>query len=169
MLTLYNVISSDGFIARKNGDEDFIPEEVWGDFLELCTKYDALIMGKNAYGAIQAYEKELVEPFENLRIKKIVVTRDKNFKPKNGYTVVNSLREAAALHPNILLCSGPKLNTAFLNEKLIDRVILNKLPVAIGEGTPQFEEGVHPRLIPVPESDMDKGNGRKLIFYGVEY
>lgn len=169
MLTLYNAISSDGFIARKNGDEDFIPEEVWGDFLELCTKYNALIMGKNAYGAIQAYEKELVEPFEKLGIKKVVVTRDKNFKPKNGYAVLHSLKEAATLHPNILLSSGPKLNTAFLKEKLIDRIILNKLPVTIGEGIPQFEGGVHPKLTPLHELSVDKSKGRKLIFYRVEY
>ncbi|MDO8572767.1 MAG: hypothetical protein Q7S11_03315 [bacterium] len=169
MLTLYNVLSSDGFIAAKDGGEDFIPDEVWGDFLELCTKYGALIMGKNAYGAIQSFDKELVEPFENLSIEKIVVTRDKNLKPKRGYAVINSLREAATLHPNMLLCSGPKLNTAFLKEKLIDRIILNKLPIAIGEGISQFEEGVHPQLIPQSELDINKGNGRTLVFYKVMY
>ena len=169
MLTLYNVLSSDGFIAAKDGGEDFIPDEVWGDFLELCTKYDALILGKNAYTAIQSFGKDLVEPFEKLSIKKIVVTRDKNFKPKKGYVVMSSLREIATLHPNILLSSGPKLNTAFLKEKLIDRIILNKLPVAVGEGIPQFEEGISLSLTPLPELDIDKGNGRMLAFYKVIY
>jgi len=169
MLTLYNVLSSDGFIAAKDGGEDFIPDEVWGDFLELCTKYDALILGKNAYTAIQSFGKDLVEPFEKLSIKKIVVTRDKNFKPLKGYSVVNSLREAATLYPNMLLCSGPKLNTAFLKEKLIDRIILNKLPVKIGEGITQFEEGISLSLTPLPELDIDKGSGRMLVFYKVLY
>src|SRR3989344_7563486 len=169
MLTLYNVISSDGFIATKDGGEDFIPNEVWGDFLELCAKYDAVIIGKNTYHTIQSFGKELVEPFEKLSIKKIVVTRDKNFKPKKGYVVMSSLREIATLHPNILLSSGPKLNTAFLKEKLIDRIILNKLPVAVGEGIPQFEEGISLSLTPLPELDIDKGNGRMLAFYKVEY
>src|SRR3989344_1562476 len=169
MLTLYNVLSSDGFIAAKDGGEDFIHDEVWGDFLELCTKYDALILGKNAYTAIQSFGKDLVEPFEKLSIKKIVVTRDKNFKPLKGYSVVNSLREAATLYPNMLLCSGPKLNTAFLKEKLIDRIILNKLPVKIGEGITQFEEGISLSLTPLPELDIDKGSGRMLVFYKVLY
>ncbi len=169
MLTLYNVISSDGFIATKDSGEDFIPDEVWGDFLELCTRYDVLILGKNTYATIQLFDKELVEPFENLSIEKIIVTRDKNFKPKNGYVVMNSLKEAVALRPNILLSSGPKLNTAFLKEKLIDRIILNKLPVAIGEGILQFEKWVSPKLTPLPELDMEKDNGRKLAFYKVVY
>ncbi len=169
MLALYNVISSDGFIAAKDGNEDFIPDEVWGDFLKLCAKYDALILGKNAYTAIQSFGKELVEPFEKLSIKKIIVTRDKNFKPPKGYSVVNSLREAATLYPNMLLCSGPKLNTAFLKEKLIDRIILNKLPVAIGEGIPQFEEGVYPKLTAIPKLNINKANGRMLAFYKIVY
>ena len=169
MLTLYNVISSDRFIAAKDGSENFIPDEVWGDFLELCTKYDAVIFGKNTYHMIQSFGKELVAPFEKLSIPKIIVTRDKNFKPKKGYVVMNSLKEAATLYPNILLSSGPKLNTAFLNEKLIDRIILNKLPVKIGEGITQFEKDVSPRLTPLPELDIEKGSGRMLVFCKVEY
>ena len=169
MLTLYNVLSSDGFIATKDGGEDFIPDEVWGDFLELCTKHDAIILGKNAYTAIQSFDKELVAPFEKLSIHKIIVTRDKSFKPKNGYSVINSLREAATLYPNMLLSSGPGLNTAFLNEKLIDRIILNKLPVKIGEGITQFEQGVSPKLTATPELNINKANGRMLAFYKVIY
>lgn len=46
MLTSYNVISSDGFIAQTDGSEDFIPDEVWGDFLEFLGEYDALLIGK---------------------------------------------------------------------------------------------------------------------------
>ena len=169
MLTLYNVISSDGFIATKDGSEDFIPDEVWNDFLDLCTKYDALIFGKNAYASIQSFGKKLVEPFEDLSIPKIIVTRDKNFKPKTGYIVLSSLKEVAVFRPNMLLSSGPKLNTAFLKEELIDGVILNKLPIAIGEGIPQFEKGVHPQLTHLPELDTEKGNDRKLVFYKVVY
>lgn len=169
MLTLYNVISSDGFIATKDGGEDFIPDEVWGDFLELCTRYDALIIGKNTYSTIQSFGKEFVEPFEKLNIEKVVVTRDKNFKPKKGYAVTDSLRETVTLRPNMLLSSGPKLNTAFLNEKLIDRIVLNKLPVAVGEGIPQFKEGAHSKLTPLPELSVNKSNGRRLVFYKVEY
>ncbi len=169
MLTLYNVISPDGFIAAKDGNEDFIPDEVWSDFLELCAKYDGVIIGKNTYRTIQSFGKDLVEPFEKLSIPKVIVTRDKNFKPKKGYAVMNSLREAAALHPNMLLSSGPKLNTAFLKEKLIDRVILNKLPVKIGDGIPQFEKSVSFRITPLPELDINKGNGRTLAFYKIMY
>ena len=32
MLTLYNVISSDGFIARNDDSEDFILDNLWKNF-----------------------------------------------------------------------------------------------------------------------------------------
>ena len=53
MITLYNVISADGFIARLDGDEDFIPDDLWPHTLEFFKKYDALVMGRKTYDAMQ--------------------------------------------------------------------------------------------------------------------
>lgn len=46
MVTIFNIISADGYIARENGEEDFIPDELWFEFLKLCKNYDAFIMGR---------------------------------------------------------------------------------------------------------------------------
>ncbi len=166
MLTAYNVISSDRFIAQTDGGEDFIPDEVWDDFLELLAEYDVLVMGKNTYDAIQSFDQNLIDAFEHTAIKKIVVTRDDSFVPKAAYAKISSLQDAATMSPNILLCSGPGLNTAFLKEKLIDRIILNKLPATIGGGIRQFET-VDPELIPLPELTKKTRGGRTFEFYKV--
>ena len=141
MITLYNVISADGFIARKDGSEDFIPDEKWEDFLSLCDEYEAVVMGRKTYEAIQKYDQSLLEKFEDKQIKKIVVSTDANLILKKGYVQMSSPKEVASLGLQTLLTSGPSLNTAFLREKLIDKVILNKIPISIGEGITQFEEG----------------------------
>jgi dihydrofolate reductase len=167
MITAYNVISSDGFIAQTDGGEDFIPDEVWDDFLELLTEYAVLILGKNTYDTIQSFDQKLIEDFENMPIKKIIVTRDESFVPKTGYEKMSSLQDAAAMSQDILLCSGPSLNTAFLKEKLIDRIILNKLPVAIGTGIRQFETDMNPDLIPLPELSRKTKGGRTLESYKI--
>ena len=44
MVTIYNVISSDGFIVRKDGSESFIPDELWPLTLEIFKKFDVLVM-----------------------------------------------------------------------------------------------------------------------------
>lgn len=169
MLTSYNVISSDGFIAQADGGEDFIPNEVWDDFLEFLGEYDALLIGKNTYEFIQNFDQELVEPFENVDIRRIVVTRNEDFVPKTGYEKISSLLDASKIGLEILLCSGPNLNTAFLKEKLIDKIVLNRLPVVIGTGIRQFETGVAPEFIPLPEPTRKTKSGRMLEFYKVDY
>jgi dihydrofolate reductase len=169
MVTLYNVISLDGFIADENGNEDFIPDEVWNDFLELCNIHDTLIIGKDTYAAIQSFGKELVEPFENTDIRKVIVTRDESFIPKATYEKVHSIDDSLKMGSNFLLSSGPSLNTAFLKEKLIDRIILNRLPTPLSKGIPQFETNTHPLLIPLPEPTKETRDGRKFELYEVSY
>jgi dihydrofolate reductase len=136
MITTYNVVSSNGFIATKDGKEDFIPDEVWNDFLDLCTetygKNGAVIIGRKTYDTIQAYADELIRPFEELPIKKIVLSRDNNFNIKKGYIVLHSLGDLDLLEEdNFLVSSGPDLNMSLLNNNLIDMVILNVLPISI--------------------------------------
>lgn len=75
MVTLYNVVSSDGYIARKDGSEDFISDELWPVTLKLFKKFDALVMGRKTYEVLQSYGKEFLEPLENLTLKKIVVSQ----------------------------------------------------------------------------------------------
>ena len=105
MVTLYNIISSDGFIASKDGSEHFILDELWQNFLNLCKEYDALVIGRKTYDAIQGYGKELLDPFEKLPIQKIIVTHDRKFRPKASYIVAHSPKDAVSLRENILRCT----------------------------------------------------------------
>lgn len=163
MVTLYNVISTDGYIARKNGDEDFIPDKLWNDFVTLCKKNDAIIIGGRIYKAIQQYPQELIEQFEKLKIKRIVVTNNLNFTLKPEYIITHSFKEAFSFGKNTLLSSGPGLNTPALKQQLIDEVILNILPVKIGDGIKQFD--TKPKLLPISEKNMK--DGRKWCEYKV--
>jgi len=164
MVTLYNAVSEDGFIARKDGSEDFIPDEVWGDFLSFCKMYDSLVMGRKTYETIQKYPEEMIKELETLNIKKIVVTKDSKFNVKPGYLIVNSPKEAISKGINILLSSGPTLNASVLNQGLVDIAILNIIPEKIGSGIKVFE--TKPNLI--LESEEDMGGGRKLCTYKVK-
>ncbi len=165
MITLYNAVSSDNFIARLDGSEDFISYDIWHDFVELCKNYDTVIMGKNSYDVIQDFDESEKGPFEKLPIKRIVMSRDKNFNPKSGYAVFTSIAEAISLGNNILMTSGPTLNDAFLKEKLIDKIILNKIPVEIKEGIKQFRANPPKMTL---ESSKDTSHSA-LLAYKVEY
>jgi len=139
MLTLYNVISSDGFIARNDGSEDFILDNLWPNFLNLCREYGALIMGRKTYDAIQQYGEEFIQPFEELPIRKIVISGNQSFRPKQGYIVAHSPNDVIAIAPDALVSSGPTLNNFLLKNGLVKKIILHEVPTAIGEGIKPFD------------------------------
>jgi len=140
MLTLYNVISSDGFIARNDGSEDFIPDNLWPNFLDLCRKYGTLIMGRKTYDAVQQYGKEFSQSLEELPIRKIVISGNLSFRPKKGYIVAHSPKDALAIAPDALVSSGPTLNNFLLKNGLAKNIILHEVPAAIREGIRPFDK-----------------------------
>ena len=166
MITLYNAISTNGYINEADGSEDFIPYEVWHEFLELCTAYDVIAVGKNSYQVIQDYEPKEREFFEKLPIKKVVISRDSKFHPKKGYEVIRSVSKLSQLGKNILVSSGPALNDVFLKEKLIDKIIFNCIPIKVNGGLKQFSTE-QPKMI--LESEKLLKGGRMLRSYNVVY
>lgn len=166
MITLYNAVSEDGYINEADGSENFITYDVWHEFLELCADYDVFAMGKNSYQAIQDYEIKEKELFEKLSIKKVVISRDNKFFSRNGYEVIRSVSELSRLGKNILLSSGPALNDVLLKEKLIDKIILNFIPVKVQGGLKQFSTE-QPKMILEYEKNLQEG--RVLRTYNVKY
>lgn len=163
MITLYNVISADGFIARDNGEEDFIPDEVWVDFLDMCKNFEIVVMGRKTYETIQSYPEKMIKEFEDVNIKKVVITNNPGFEVKGAYHISQSPRESFSLGERVLLTSGPTLNTSVLSEGLIDTVVLNTLPEKIGSGIKVFN--VDPKLELIKTEEKD--SGRKMVFYKV--
>ena len=164
MLTLYNVISSDGFIARNNGSEDFIPDNLWPNFLNLCKEYGTLIIGRKTYDAVQQYGEEFLQPFEKLPIRKIVISGNQSFQPKKGYIVAHSPNDAIAIAPDALVSSGPTLNNFLLKNGLVKKLILHEVPTAIGEGIKPFDRD---GILLIPMEGTPELAGVKVYEYSV--
>ncbi len=164
MITSYNAASEDGFISRADGSEDFIPDEAWDYFLSILPSYDVIVMGRKTYETIQAYPSEMATSFDVFPIKRIVVSRDEAFAPKPGYSVISSVSEIPTVGKNILLNSGPSLNTSALKAGIIDFVKLMVIPEKIGEGIPVFHE--QPNLVLV--STEQAPSGQKVCTYKIE-
>ena len=110
MVTLYNAVSEDGFIARKDGSEDF---------LEILAADDVIAMGRKTYEVIQAYPSVMIRFFESQPMQR---SYQKDFSPKEGYVVRSSLLDISDSGKSILITSGPSVNTAALQAGIIDRI-----------------------------------------------
>lgn len=164
------VISPNGFIARENGDEDWLPSEGWDDFVAEAKEHNNIVMGRETYQ--QVTEKYEYDNFDSLELDhKLIVTRNMDFQAPDGYTVVHSPEEAvkyleAAGVQTLYLIGGGVLNAAFAKRNLVDQVQLTLHPYIIGKGRPflafdDFEFGM--TLLEVKQLSL----GRVRLVYRV--
>ena len=140
--------SLDGFIARRNGAFDFLLEgggEPHG-YDEFFASVDALVIGRKTFETVLAFE---VWPYGD---KRVVVLSDRpvDLSTVRGGTVeqmagppaeiVSRLAASGAYH---LYIDGGITIQGFLRAGLIQRLIITRVPVLIGEGVPLF--GTLPR------------------------
>ena len=134
------VISPNGFIARENGDEDWLPSDGWDDFVAETKQYNNIVMGRATYEMVtDKYENA---NFDSVKVDhKLIVTNSMDFQAPKGYTIVHSPEEAIDYLDRVgirklFLIGGGILNTAFAKKKLINQVQLTITPYIIGKGKP---------------------------------
>ena len=138
---LYMAMSVNGLIARENGDEDFLSETNYQTFIELSHQSGCMIWGRKTHEAVRNYERDAFKPIGDM--KKIVVSRNRNFQVEKGFEIAESPRQALDKleqkgFKEVILTGGSGLNSSFAKEGLIDEVILNIQSVIIGKGISLF-------------------------------
>ena len=138
-------ISLDGYIARRNGDLDFLVidkegEAVMADFF---SKIDTTIMGRKTAAATAEMRKSGEIP-EIPGMANYVVSR--RWKPgkREGFevvggplaTFVKKLKRRAG--KDIYLGGGGELARSFLQEDLVDELFIGVSPILLGDGIPGF-------------------------------
>jgi dihydrofolate reductase len=138
-------ISLDGYIARRNGDLDFLAidkegESVMADFF---SKVDVTIMGRKTAAAVMEMRKRGEMP-ETPGMTNYVVSR--RWKPgkRDGFEVVNGslttfvrkLKRQAG--KDIYLGGGGELARSFLQDDLVDELFIGMGPILLGDGIPGF-------------------------------
>jgi dihydrofolate reductase len=135
--------SVDGFIARVNGDLDFLPAgggEPHG-YDEFMASVDALVIGRKTFDTVLAYpewpygKKRVVvlssRPLDFSRVREGVVEQMSGAPAE----IVSKLASRGVKH---IYVDGGITIQAFLRAGLIQRLIITRVPVLIGEGIPLF-------------------------------
>ena len=141
---VYIGTSLDGFIARKDGDIDwlvqFANDEAIHAYEELTNRIDAIVIGRGTFEKVLTfsswpYEKEVfvlstgIKQVPTIAKGKITVL---SMKPKE---LLNYLSGKG--FSNIYV-DGGKVIQDFLKEDLISELIISKAPILIGNGIPLF-------------------------------
>ncbi len=140
--------SVDGFIARSNGDLDFLPEgggEPHG-YDEFMASIDALVIGRGTFEIVLAFP---AWPYGNKRVV-VLSSRPFDVSAVRGGVVeqmsgppAEIVSKLAASGAHNLYIDGGITIQRFLRAGLVQRLIITRVPVLIGEGIPLF--GALPR------------------------
>ena len=145
--SVFIATSLDGFIARRDGDIDWLTEvgganesEDYG-YKEFFDSVDTIVMGRNTYELALIFKEW---PFAG---KKVVVlsSRSPNVPANLSGEVeilscspaelVHRLSEQGARH---LYVDGGKTIQGFLNAGLVQEMTITRIPILIGDGIPLF-------------------------------
>jgi len=135
--------SVDGFIARPNGALDFLPEgggEPHG-YHEFFASVDALVIGRKTFETVLAFpewpygdKRVIVLSSQTLDLSKVPAGRVEQMQgsPRD---ICSQLERRGICH---IYVDGGVTIQRFLREGLIQRLIITRVPVLIGEGVPLF-------------------------------
>lgn len=136
-------ISADGFIARRNGELDFLPPD-GGEphgYPEFIASVDAIVIGRKTFETVLGFE---AWPYGDKRVV-VLSSRPVDVSAVRGGVVeqmagapaeiVSKLEARGARH---LYVDGGVTIQGFLRAGLIQRLIITRVPVLIGEGIPLF-------------------------------
>ncbi len=135
--------SLDGFIARPNGALDFLPEgggEPHG-YNEFIASVDAIVIGRNTFETVLAFPEW---PYGKKRVI-VLSSRPVDLSALKGGVVEHMAGDPADIVSRLAATGGQHLYIdggitiqRFLRAGLIQRIIITRVPVLIGEGIPLF-------------------------------
>lgn len=145
--TAFIATSLDGFIARKDGNLDWLPgaetsDEDYG-YAEYTATVDVLVMGRKTFKKVLTFGEW---PYSGMRVVVLSTSLTKNETPE-------ALTNEVEIHPgpvgelmtylessgsSSVYVDGGKVIQNFLKEGLLSQITIATIPVLIGSGIPLF-------------------------------
>ena len=137
-IKLFIASSLDGYIAKKDGSVDWLPENVDSGYAPFYSSIDTILMGKKTYEQILTFGKY---PYKDKT--SYVFTRNTNKQKDENVEFTSDVKEfveklISSSGKDIWLVGGSDIASTFLNHKLVDELILSVIPVVLGKGIPLF-------------------------------
>ena len=144
---LYIAASLDGYIARTDGDIDWLsmvetPGEDYG-YAAFHETIDTVMMGRNTYEKVLSfgipYPHSDKQSYIISRTLTSKISENIHFYGGNLTELITLLKQKEGKH--IFIDGGAQFVHALLQEKLIDELIISTIPVLLGDGIRLFKEG----------------------------
>ncbi|MFL6764414.1 MAG: bifunctional diaminohydroxyphosphoribosylaminopyrimidine deaminase/5-amino-6-(5-phosphoribosylamino)uracil reductase RibD [Sphingomicrobium sp.] len=137
-ITLKLALSIDGKIALPSGESKWITREDARRHVHLeRSRSDMILVGRGTYLADQPKLDVRLPGLEQRSPRRALLTRG---EPVDGWETLSNPQDVFRLHDvnDLLVEGGSGTATAFLSEDLVDRILIYRAPIIVGEGKSSF-------------------------------
>ena len=147
-IILYIAASIDNYIARKDGSVDWLDDPdyaVEGEDYGYASFYESIdttLMGNATYQEVLGFDVPFPYPDKTNYVFSRSMHEEKaefvKFISSDILEFITQLKEKEG--KDIWLIGGGQINTIFLENGLIDQLILTIIPITLGDGIPLFQK-----------------------------
>jgi len=137
-ITLKLALSIDGKIALPSGESKWITGEDARRHVHLERAHsDMILVGRGTYMADQPRLDVRLPGLEDHSPRRALLT---NGEAVDGWEILRNPQDVTRLHDvnDLLVEGGSATATAFLTEDLVDRILIYRAPIIVGEGKSSF-------------------------------
>ena len=137
-ITLKLALSIDGKIALPSGESKWITGEDARAHVHLeRARSDMILVGRGTYLADRPRLDVRLPGLEHASPRRALLTRG---EPVDDWETLRNPRDVYRLHDvnDLLVEGGSATATAFLSEDLVDRILIYRAPIIVGEGKSSF-------------------------------
>jgi diaminohydroxyphosphoribosylaminopyrimidine deaminase/5-amino-6-(5-phosphoribosylamino)uracil reductase len=137
-ITLKLALSIDGKIALPSGESKWITGEDARRHVHVeRARNDMILVGRGTYQADQPRLDVRLPGLESASPRRALLTRGEAVE---GWEILRSPQDVYRLHDvnDLLVEGGSATATAFLSEDLVDRILIYRAPIIVGEGKSSF-------------------------------
>ena len=137
-ITLKLALSIDGKIALPSGESKWITGEDARRHVHVeRARSDMILVGRGTYKADQPRLNVRLPGLESASPRRALLTRG---EAVDGWEILRNPQDVYRLHDvnDLLVEGGSATATAFLSEDLVDRILIYRAPIIVGEGKSSF-------------------------------
>ena len=147
-ISVFIATSIDGYIAKKNGDIDWLvkfnpptatDEDKDCGYSKFFSGVDVLVMGRNTYETVSGFD---TWPYQGKRVVVLSYTLTSVCEQAELFTgdIAHLIEKLHAEGIKHIYVDGGVTVSHFLNAGLVDQMIISLIPVVLGSGIPLFSK-----------------------------
>ena len=139
---LFSAMSLDGFIAKNNGDIDWLDhvpnkDETDHGYRKFYQTIDTTIIGRKTYEQILSFDSEFPYPDKKNYVFSHKVRKSTNYVEFISDDIVNFINELKTKPgKDIWIVGGGQINSKLLENNIIDILHLQIFPIILNQGIP---------------------------------